>query len=244
MLNFAFGHLLISGVSCYSCLWLEPVPPVILLASVSSPGSPALFWVSVVRVISSGQAFLLQGRCTEVWRSDLPPDWRWRPETGPVPEDVLPLQCAHSPAQTGLWGTQDTRWLPHLLWWSEPFQAATSLVGKVPRCLEPRGLSQKLCGFCSLHSHLCRLVSEGPGTQDGSLLFFFLIDPFTKSLYSFTARFFILAVALNLCQTNVYFWARLIDNFGNYLPTQVASFVCLWWHLLYRNFQFSLENGT
>jgi hypothetical protein len=29
-----------------------------------------------------------------------------------------------------------------------------------------RGLSQKLCHFCSLHSHLCRLVPEGPGTQD------------------------------------------------------------------------------
>ena len=30
-------------------------------------------------------------------------------------------------------------------------------------------LSQKLCCFCSPHSHLHRLVSEGPGTQDGSL---------------------------------------------------------------------------
>ena len=30
-------------------------------------------------------------------------------------------------------------------------------------------LSQKLCRFCRLHSHLCRLVSEGSGTQDGSL---------------------------------------------------------------------------
>jgi hypothetical protein len=30
-------------------------------------------------------------------------------------------------------------------------------------------LSQKLCSFCSLHTHQCRLVSEGPGTQDGSL---------------------------------------------------------------------------
>jgi hypothetical protein len=30
-------------------------------------------------------------------------------------------------------------------------------------------LFQKLCCFCSLHSHLSRLVSEGPRTQDGSL---------------------------------------------------------------------------
>jgi hypothetical protein len=29
-------------------------------------------------------------------------------------------------------------------------------------------LSQKLCSFCSSHSHLCRLVTEGSGTQDGS----------------------------------------------------------------------------
>jgi hypothetical protein len=32
-----------------------------------------------------------------------------------------------------------------------------------------RGLSQKLCRFCRLHSHLGRLDSEGSGTQDGSL---------------------------------------------------------------------------
>jgi hypothetical protein len=59
--------------------------------------------------------------------------------------------------------TWDTRWLPHLLWWSEPSQAATSpLVGKVPRCLEPgRGcipLFQKLCCFC-LFQKLCRFCS-------------------------------------------------------------------------------------
>jgi hypothetical protein len=30
-------------------------------------------------------------------------------------------------------------------------------------------LSQKLWCFCSPHSHLCRLVYEGSGTQDGSL---------------------------------------------------------------------------
>ena len=39
---FAFSHMVISVVSCYSCLRLEPIPPVILLASVSSPGSLAL----------------------------------------------------------------------------------------------------------------------------------------------------------------------------------------------------------
>ena len=42
LLMSAFCHLVTSDVSCYSCLWLYLVPPVILLASVSSPGIPAL----------------------------------------------------------------------------------------------------------------------------------------------------------------------------------------------------------
>jgi hypothetical protein len=29
-------------------------------------------------------------------------------------------------------------------------------------------LSQKVCSFCSLHSYLCRLVSEGSVTQDAT----------------------------------------------------------------------------
>ena len=35
------------------------------------------------------QALPLQGRCTDIWRLDLPPCRRWRPETGLVPESVL-----------------------------------------------------------------------------------------------------------------------------------------------------------
>jgi hypothetical protein len=42
ILTFAFSHLVISGVSCYSCLWLELVPPMILLASIGRPGRLAL----------------------------------------------------------------------------------------------------------------------------------------------------------------------------------------------------------
>ena len=97
----------------------------------------------------------------------------------PVPEAVSLLQSVLSPVQTGLRGTRETRWLPHLLSESEPSQEATSpLAGKVPGCLEHEmGLphkqchfcmSQKLCSFCSPHSHLCRLVSEGSRNQDGS----------------------------------------------------------------------------
>ena len=43
ILTFTFRHLVISGVSCYSCLWLHIVPLVILLASISRPGRLALF---------------------------------------------------------------------------------------------------------------------------------------------------------------------------------------------------------
>ena len=59
------------------------------------------------------------------------------------------------------------------------FQAGTSpLAGKVPRCLEPETGSAseavwllpvpEAVSFCSPHSLLCRLVSEGSGNQDGS----------------------------------------------------------------------------
>ena len=53
--TFAFCHLVISGASCYSCLWLELVPQVIMLASISSPGRLDLSLVSVVRVLSAGK---------------------------------------------------------------------------------------------------------------------------------------------------------------------------------------------
>ena len=42
VLTFAFCHLVFSGASCYSCIWLELVPQVILLASISRPGRLAL----------------------------------------------------------------------------------------------------------------------------------------------------------------------------------------------------------
>ena len=50
---FAFRHLVISEASCYRCLWLELVPQVTLLASVSRPGRLTLSLVSVVRVFSA-----------------------------------------------------------------------------------------------------------------------------------------------------------------------------------------------
>ena len=55
ILTFAFRHLVTSEASCDSCLWLELVPQVTLLASISRPGRLVLSLVSVVRVFSAGQ---------------------------------------------------------------------------------------------------------------------------------------------------------------------------------------------
>jgi hypothetical protein len=52
-------------------------------------------WESNSHLTSSGQstvcrqALPLQGRCTGIWHSDLPPGWRWMLKTGPVSEAVL-----------------------------------------------------------------------------------------------------------------------------------------------------------
>ena len=55
ILTFAFRHLVTFEASCDSCLWLELVPQVTLLASISTPGRLGLSLVSVVRVFSAGQ---------------------------------------------------------------------------------------------------------------------------------------------------------------------------------------------
>ena len=55
ILTFAFCHLVFSGASSYSCLWLELVPQVIMLASIRKPGRLGLSLVSVVKVLSAGK---------------------------------------------------------------------------------------------------------------------------------------------------------------------------------------------
>ena len=85
----------------------------ILLASVSSPGSSALSWISVVRVLSAGKL----------------------------------SSCREGEQRFGIQNClldEDEGMKPHL--------------------------SQKMCCLCSLHAHLHRLVSEGCGTQDDSLI--------------------------------------------------------------------------
>jgi hypothetical protein len=108
-LMFAFHHLVISGVICYTCLWLELVPPVILLPFIIRPGSLDLSWVSVVIILSAGKL----SSCRE--------------------------------------GAQISGIRTCLLAEDEGLK---------------QGLSQKLCLFCTPHSHLCRLVSEGSGTRE------------------------------------------------------------------------------
>ena len=71
ILTFAFRHLVFSGASFYSCLWLELVPQVIMLVSISRPGRLVLSLVSVVTVLCR-QALLLQGRCPDISCSNLP----------------------------------------------------------------------------------------------------------------------------------------------------------------------------
>ena len=53
----AFHHLVNSGVSCYSCLWLELVPLLILLFSTGRPGRLALSGVSVVRALPEDRLY-------------------------------------------------------------------------------------------------------------------------------------------------------------------------------------------
>jgi hypothetical protein len=55
ILMFAFRQVVISEASCCSCLWLELVPQVTLLASISRPGRLALSLASGVRVFSAGK---------------------------------------------------------------------------------------------------------------------------------------------------------------------------------------------
>jgi hypothetical protein len=55
ILMFAFHHLVISGVSCYSCLWLELVPLMILLAFITMGHETWETSSLLVRALSAGK---------------------------------------------------------------------------------------------------------------------------------------------------------------------------------------------
>ena len=72
ILTFTFRLLVISGVSCYSCLWLELVPLVILLASISRPGRLDLsseFQWSEQSLQASSPLFREGAQLSGVWTS-------------------------------------------------------------------------------------------------------------------------------------------------------------------------------
>jgi hypothetical protein len=115
ILMFAFSHLVISGVTCSSGVWLELVPLVILLVSVIPPGSPTLSWVPGVRALSAGKLCGREG----VQRSGAQPFLLAEGEgpKGPFPRSsvasaALALSCVD-------WSLRDldTRWWSHLSPW-------------------------------------------------------------------------------------------------------------------------------
>jgi hypothetical protein len=184
-LIFAFHHLVIFGVRCSRYLWLELVPPMILLASVSTPGVQ-LFPESQWAEYSLWACSPLVG---EVWVLALrSASWlkmkAWR---DPFLEALLLLQPTCSPVQTGFWETRDTRWCSYLSTVVRAFPGGWPTSGggggRRGRCTEvwvsamlpswewkPEGtLSKKLCCLFGPSILLSGLVSELPGIQDDTL---------------------------------------------------------------------------
>jgi hypothetical protein len=184
ILMFAFHHLLISGVSCYSCLWLELIPTFILLASVSTPGSLTFSWVSVVRVHSAGklsscrdsaqrsgaQLFLLdedeapKGTLSQKLCCSCRPSALLCRLVSEGPE----YKMVFSPGPT-------VRALPggQLSSVGESAQGSGAQFCLLAEDGGPKGtLSQKLCCFFCPCALLSRLVFEGPGIQDRTFHFY------------------------------------------------------------------------
>jgi hypothetical protein len=137
ILMFAFNHLVISGISCYSCLWVELVPPVILLASVSTPRGPTLSLVPVVWVLSAGKL----SSCREGAQRSGAQLCLLAEDEGPKGTLSQKLCWFFYPwallCRLASEGIQDTRWCSHLVLLSEhSLEANSPLEVKVPRNLE------------------------------------------------------------------------------------------------------------
>jgi hypothetical protein len=169
VLMFAFHHLVISGVSCYSCLWLELVPLVIPLASISRPGRLALSWV--VRALSAGKLSSCRegGQISGVWTCLLEEDEGLKQG---LSQNKCSFCSPYSPLHRLVSAeSQNQDGSPRCCGKTLPGGADTSpLAGKVPGCLEPQMRSApealwllpvaEAVSFCSPHSSLCRLVSR------------------------------------------------------------------------------------
>jgi hypothetical protein len=127
----------------------------------------------VVRALCR-QGLLFQGRCTNIWHSDLPPGRRRRPEIGPVPEAVSFSSAYSHLCRLVLVESENQNVSCSCFGNSLLGGADTSpLAVKVPRCLEPEkgSASEALwlppvpeaVSFCSPHSHLRRVVSVESG---------------------------------------------------------------------------------
>jgi hypothetical protein len=183
---FAFHHLVISGASCYSCLWLELVPQVILLASISKPGRLALSsecqWSDYSLQASSpltGEVHRYLALGLHSWLKTKAQN-RTCPEAEllwPVPEAVS-FCIIHSHL---------CRILSEEFWNQDACSRCSGqvlqaradpypLAGKVASCLGPeKGAalealwllpSPEALIFCIPYSHLCRIHLEGSRNQD------------------------------------------------------------------------------
>ena len=186
---FTFCHLVISGVSCYSCLCIEIVPLVILLPSISRPGRLALS-----SEFQSGQsslcrqALLFQGRCTVIWHLDLLlAEDEGPPKTGsfceavliwPVTEAVVSVVHTLTCVDYFL-RSPETKMAPAVPE-AEASQAGWTPVpwpGRWPDVWSSNmALPQKLCGSCLsqkllasvVHTLTCRLPAAESRNKGGS----------------------------------------------------------------------------
>jgi hypothetical protein len=178
IITFTFRHLLIPGVSCYSCLCLEIVTLEILLPSISRPGrldlSSEFQWSDHSLQASSP----LTGKVYRYLAFRPPPGRRWRPKTAPFPEAVLLWPVTEAVSFCSLHShlcrlllamSQNQGWLLPILSQKPPKPSGhLSSAGKVAGCLEPEmGIASEALwlphapeavSVCSAHTHLCRLL--------------------------------------------------------------------------------------
>ena len=183
---FAFRHLVISGASSCSCLWLELLPQMILLASISRPGRLALSSEFQVSEHSLQASSPLTGKMHRYLALG-PPSWpKMKAQTRTCPEAEL-LWPVPEAVSFCILHSHLCRILSEESWNQDVCSRCSGqalpdradpyfLAGKVTRCLGPeKGAAlEALClppvpaavSFCILHSHLCRILLEESWYQD------------------------------------------------------------------------------
>ena len=159
ILTFTFCHLVISGVSCYSCFCFEIVPLEILLPSISRPGRLGLSSVFQWSEHSLQATSPLTGMVHR-YLAFGPPFWlKMKAQNRTFPRSCVALACprscqllcAPSPVQTTFQRSPGTKMAPTIP------EAKVSCVGQTPVLWAgnrsdvwspKRALPQKLCGSC------------------------------------------------------------------------------------------------